>query len=361
MIAKDPVKEALFDALGTGDSAWSNKLGIATYALLFLAVEQEVVARRSCVLEANFDHNEASAQLAAIQLRQPFRALQIVCTASREELLDRFVSRAGSRHPGHIDDQRLADVEESIDAGRWQALELDGETIEVDTTNWATVDLDALVARARTEKCEACSREGDADLFGACRAAGTGCSARSTQLRSPRCRGESSSASSSCATLPGCVDAFAERIADGFLYGDFQFAIDPADRRLPAPRVFSCYRPVDNDDPDSARAACAHDSTTGQSLLYLTHTDKSQAFERYADHYLATSGQLYWSDAHQSAEYYRRLPPCARQGARLGRPCNRDDQRALRASRYRLDDFMEDVVRGLQRARASTSSTEPCG
>ena len=157
LIAKDPVKEALFDALGTGDSAWSKELGIATYALLFLAVEQEVVARRSCVLEANFDHNEASAQLAAIQLRQPFRALQIVCTASREELLDRFVSRAGSRHPGHIDDQRLADVEESIDAGRWQALELDGETIEVDTTNWATVDLDALVARARAAAGRAAS------------------------------------------------------------------------------------------------------------------------------------------------------------------------------------------------------------
>jgi hypothetical protein len=35
----------------------------------------------------------------------------------------------------------------------------------------------------------------------------------------------------------------------------------------------------------------------------LTHTNKAEAFERYAAHYLATSGQLYWSDAHQSAEY----------------------------------------------------------
>jgi predicted kinase len=149
LLAKDPVKEALFDALGTGDAEWSKRLGIATYAVLFPMLEQEVRAGRSCVIEANFDHNEASAQLAAIQLRHPFRALQIVCTAPRDVLIDRFESRSGSRHPGHIDDERLEDVIESIDAGRWRALELDGETIEVDTTDWSTVDVDALVERAR--------------------------------------------------------------------------------------------------------------------------------------------------------------------------------------------------------------------
>jgi hypothetical protein len=35
-------------------------------------------------------------------------------------------ARAGSRHPGHIDDERLEDVIESIDGGRWRALELKG-------------------------------------------------------------------------------------------------------------------------------------------------------------------------------------------------------------------------------------------
>jgi hypothetical protein len=42
-------------------------------------------------------------------------------------------------------------VIESIDAGRWRALELDGETIEFDTTDWASVDLAALIERARGE------------------------------------------------------------------------------------------------------------------------------------------------------------------------------------------------------------------
>lgn len=148
LIAKDPIKELLFDALGAGDPQWSKKLGLATYALLFLAVEEEVRAGRSCVLEANFDHIEASAQLSALQLREPFRAHQIVCTASRDVLVERFVARSGSRHPGHIDDERLGDVVESIDAGRWRALDLEGEVIEVDTTSWAGVDVDDLVQRA---------------------------------------------------------------------------------------------------------------------------------------------------------------------------------------------------------------------
>jgi predicted kinase len=147
LLAKDPIKEALFDGLGTGDATWSKKLGLAAYGVLFLLVEEEVRAGRSCVLEANFDHNEASVQLSAIQFRHGYRALQIVCTAAREVLLERFVERSDSRHPGHIDDERLEDVTESIDAGRWRALELEGETIEVDTTDWASVDLDELVRR----------------------------------------------------------------------------------------------------------------------------------------------------------------------------------------------------------------------
>jgi hypothetical protein len=36
-----------------------------------------------------------------------------------------------------------------------------------------------------------------------------------------------------------------------------------------------------------------------QRLLYLAHTDRSRGFEEYARYYLATDGQLYWSDTHQ--------------------------------------------------------------
>jgi len=40
-----------------------------------------------------------------------------------------------------------------------------------------------------------------------------------------------------------------------------------------------------------------------KELIYLAHTAKSEGFRRYAEHYLATSGQLYWSDTHQLDVY----------------------------------------------------------
>jgi FAD/FMN-containing dehydrogenase len=102
--------------------------------------------------------------------------------------------------------------------------------------------------------------------------------------------------------LAGLVEACAERVREGFLYGDLQFAIDPADPDFLRRGVFSCYRPVEGDPPIPAgqRALTVDD---WKRLLLLTHTDKAQAWARYSAHYLATSGQLYRSDGHQFADY----------------------------------------------------------
>jgi predicted kinase len=160
LIAKDPVKEALFDALGHDELEWTKRLGRAVYPLLFHVLESQLLAGRSCVVEANFDHEAASAELQRLQERLPFRAFQVVCTAAPEVLLARYAGRAGTRHPGHFDELRLDDVREAVEAGRWRALRLGGETVELDTTDWGAVDLSALVARARGWLNESPSRAG---------------------------------------------------------------------------------------------------------------------------------------------------------------------------------------------------------
>lgn len=103
-------------------------------------------------------------------------------------------------------------------------------------------------------------------------------------------------------TLPELLAAFEDRVANGFLYGDFQFAIDPDSQDFLHAGVFSCYRPVDPDTPipSDQRALSRED---WQMLLWLTHTGKARAFEEYSRHYLDTSGQIYWSDLHQLADY----------------------------------------------------------
>lgn len=100
----------------------------------------------------------------------------------------------------------------------------------------------------------------------------------------------------------GLITAFDDRIRNGFLYGDFQFAIDPSSDDFLNKGVFSCYRPVDPATPMPEHVKELSDENW-RTLLYLAHTDKGEAFHRYADYYLSTSGQLYWSDTHQLSFY----------------------------------------------------------
>jgi FAD/FMN-containing dehydrogenase len=93
-----------------------------------------------------------------------------------------------------------------------------------------------------------------------------------------------------------------ERIDDGFLYGDLQFAIDPQSSDFLRRGVFSTYRPVPDDTPipDGQRQLKADD---WRNLFLLAHTDKAAAFREYSTYYLSTNNQVYWSDTHQLAEY----------------------------------------------------------
>lgn len=102
--------------------------------------------------------------------------------------------------------------------------------------------------------------------------------------------------------VPELADAFQDRVADGFLYGDFQFAIDNASPDFLRRGIFACYRPVglDREIPTDQRALS---EDAWRDLLTLAHVNKAECWERYSKHYLATHGQLYWSHKHQLSTY----------------------------------------------------------
>ena len=140
LIAKDTIKEALFDELGTGDLAWSARLGAATYLVLGALVEESAGTGASLVLEGNFVRgSELEAQLAAL----PTRIVQVHCSAPLELLLERYASRG--RHPGHLDNERIDALREAVESRKHDPLELPGETIRIDTSG--PVDLAALAVR----------------------------------------------------------------------------------------------------------------------------------------------------------------------------------------------------------------------
>ena len=104
------------------------------------------------------------------------------------------------------------------------------------------------------------------------------------------------------ADLGRLMQSFEKRIAEGFLYGDFQFMTDSESEGFLRQGVFSCYRPVANDTP----VPPVHKELSPEhwrQLLYLAHADRQRAFEVYSSHYLATDGQIYWSDTHQLSVY----------------------------------------------------------
>jgi FAD/FMN-containing dehydrogenase len=103
-----------------------------------------------------------------------------------------------------------------------------------------------------------------------------------------------------------------DRIRDGFLYGDFQFAIDPASDDFMRRGVYSLYKPVDK----LLNTVVDHKELTGDDwhrLLWLAHNSKTAAFDRYSEFYLSTNGQLYRSDTHQMGvyvdDYHRKFDP----------------------------------------------------
>ncbi len=98
------------------------------------------------------------------------------------------------------------------------------------------------------------------------------------------------------------IEKFDERKRAGFLYGDFQFAIDEASDDFLRKGLLSAYVPV-SEAEQSPSNNVSLSIEQWKELLFLAHTNKSRAFDLYAKHYMETSGQVYWSDRFQLATY----------------------------------------------------------
>ena len=144
--------------------------------------------------------------------------------------------------------------------------------------------------------------------------------------------------------------AFDHRIGEGFLYGDFQFAIDNASPDFLRRGVFSCYQPVPahTQIPESQRGLSPDD---WRNLLTLAHTDKSRGWELYSEHYLRTDGQIYWSDRHQlstySDDYHRELE------TRTGTCRGSEMITEIYVPRHRLCAFMRSAAEEFRRSEVN--------
>jgi len=127
LIAKDPIKERLHDRLGGEGRAWSQRLGAATFEVLFHVLGELLANGVSAVAEGNFSRVEPFGALPAA------RVVQVHVTARPEVLRERFATRA-ERHHVHYDDEVVDEVPARVEAGEWDRLELGGSLVRVDTS-----------------------------------------------------------------------------------------------------------------------------------------------------------------------------------------------------------------------------------
>lgn len=105
-------------------------------------------------------------------------------------------------------------------------------------------------------------------------------------------------------TIDAVQTRFAERIAEGFAYGDFQYRTDESSPGFLRDGVLSCYQPVDARQASGpARPQNLLNESAWRQLLYWSHDDKARAFEEYAGFYRSTDGQVYDSDTFQLSQY----------------------------------------------------------
>jgi predicted kinase len=103
--SKDEIKETLFEALGTGDAAWSRRLSDASFALLFQWAPQLLGAHGLLLLEGNFRAGEHEAALRTVLEASATGMLQVLCTAAPATRAARLAARSADpgRHRGHRD------------------------------------------------------------------------------------------------------------------------------------------------------------------------------------------------------------------------------------------------------------------
>jgi predicted kinase len=106
VLGKDPIKEALMDALRGPQAPSSRELSNAAFGVLFTLARQLLPAGPGVILEGNFRPGEHAANVIAMIDAHPHLQLaQILCRTDEQARLIRLEDRrrSGARHPGHED------------------------------------------------------------------------------------------------------------------------------------------------------------------------------------------------------------------------------------------------------------------
>ena len=165
VLAKDELKEALFDTVGFQCYAEKRRLDHAANAVLLRAARAMLAANCSIILDNNFDEISARA-LDALTEEFGTRCVTVFLGGDTEAFFHRYVERDRQhlRHPGHVvqehypllpgetadHDMTREEFREKFEKRGMANIRLRGERIDVDSTDPAAIDVEALIEQLRT-------------------------------------------------------------------------------------------------------------------------------------------------------------------------------------------------------------------
>lgn len=147
LVSKDMIKESLFDSLGYSDREYSKKIGVGSYRVMYLFIEELIKNKISLITETAFSSEYDSKIFNNLISKYSPKVLQIVCDTEKTVLFPRFVARSesGERHPGHVDHVNYQEFENKLKSEEYVPLDIAGRTIKIDTTNLDTIDYEGVL------------------------------------------------------------------------------------------------------------------------------------------------------------------------------------------------------------------------
>lgn len=162
VISKDDIKELLFDEIGFHSRAEKVQLGVAAMRIMYQMAEALMARGLPFILENNFEHASRDGLMEILD-GHDYTAITIMLTGDYPTIYRRFVARNASpdRHRGHVVNDcypeksprtgppppSLEDFVRGFVGRGMDSFTANGPRIIVDTTDFATVDIDALAGK----------------------------------------------------------------------------------------------------------------------------------------------------------------------------------------------------------------------
>ncbi|MEZ4553569.1 MAG: AAA family ATPase [Dehalococcoidia bacterium] len=147
LFTKDEVKELLGDVLGAPDREAAHALGEASIALIFQHAEAVLATGAPAMVECPLIPEFTVPILRGIEERTGCRLLQLFLVANPAVIVERYRNR--ERSEVHFDAEALRELERSLAEESIPPVPVSGATWTIDTTDFRSVEVDALAERIR--------------------------------------------------------------------------------------------------------------------------------------------------------------------------------------------------------------------